>query len=315
MGKTVFMFPGQGTQSVGMLRDIYDAYPIVRQTFEEADDTLSRSITDLVFRGEQSALDLTVNTQPALLTAEYAMFRLMHQRGHRPDYVVGFSIGEWTAAAAAGVLDFSSALHIVSLRAEAMQKAVPVGEGAMAVIMGKDEEYVRELCASLDGYAAPANFNYPGQITVSGTASAIEQLKKMGENGDLVVNPLAVSIPSHCELMRPAAETLRAALASQPFRNAEYPLVMNVDAQRAQDAEVIKENLIAQLTAPVRFEQTVRYLLSDGVSTFLELGPGKTLAGFVRKTARKVGAEAVSNRTDSLADLASALALLGEKEG
>lgn len=313
MGKIVFMFPGQGTQIVGMLKDICENYPAAMEVIQQADTLLEQPISPFIFEGPQSVLDLTVNTQPALLTIEVAAFRAIQSEGIRPDMLVGFSVGEWSAAVATNVLCFEEALRLVRLRAEAMQQAVPVGEGRMLVIAGKDETSVNQICEGLTEYVAPSNFNYPGQITVSGTSKAIEALEQMGEAGELVVTPLPVSIPSHCEMMRPAAEKIRDALHDIVFQDPVWPIIMNVDGKLATKGSVIKENLIQQLTKPVRFQQSAEYMLRDGVDTFVELGPGKTLAGFVRKTARNIGVNVFSNRTDNMKNLQEVLNTLSTR--
>ena len=314
MGKTVFMFPGQGAQTVGMLRDIYEQYPVFHETIKQAENALNKNLEKIIFEGPPEELNLTVNTQPIMLAVEYGMFRIMSAHGIIPDYLAGFSLGEWTAAVAAQVISFEDALRLVVERAKAMQQAVPVGEGAMAVIMGRDVDYISSLCSSLGEYAAPSNYNYPGQITVSGTANAIEQIRQKGEIEGFVVNLLPVSIPSHCELMKSAAQMLEAIIYESKMRDALFPLIMNVDARPVFSADIIRENLISQMTKPVLFEQSVKYLLKDNVDTFIELGPGKTLAGFVRKTSRAEKASVLAVRTDSVSDLQSALSALKEKE-
>lgn len=314
MRKIAFMFPGQGTQTVGMLQDLYDEYSVVRDTFREAEEILGRNICDLIFHGPAETLDLTVNTQPALVISEIALFRAVIQQGLCSDYLVGYSIGEWAAAVAGGVVPFADALSLVCARAEAMQRAVPVGEGGMAVIMGKTQEEVFSICNDLRHYAAPSNYNYPGQITVSGDIRAIQELKAMGEAGKLVVKPLPISVPSHCGLMQPVAEQLSVMLEPIHFRDSQCPIVMNVTGEAVVDAETIKRNLIVQLTTAVHFEQSVQTMLDCGVDTFLELGPGKTLAGFVRKKAKVLGRRVFSNRMDSVREFQASVAEIKSRD-
>lgn len=308
MGKAVFMFPGQGTQTVGMMRELYDEFSVVRDTYQEAEEILDRNLCDLIFHGPAETLDLTVNTQPILVASEIALFRVALQQGLRSDYLVGCSIGEWAAVVAGGVISFADALSLVCVRAEAMQCAVPVGEGGMAVIMGRTREEVFSICNGLNHYASPSNYNYPGQITVSGDIRAIHELEAMGEAGELVVKPLAVSVPSHCELMRPAAEQLSALLGPIRFRDSQCPIVMNATGDAVVDAGTIKRNLIVQLTTAVHFEQSVQTMLECGADTFFELGPGKTLAGFVRKKAKTLSRSVFSSRMDSVREFRAAVA-------
>jgi len=307
MGKTAFMFPGQGTQSVGMLQDICDAYPVAKDTFAEADAVLGQSISDLVVNGPTEILNQTVHTQPAVLTAEIATFRVIRSENIEPDILAGFSLGEWAAIIAADVLPFNVALKLVRLRAQAMQEAVPIGKGGMAVIMGKSEQEAVKICTGLKHYLVPANYNYPGQITVSGSAAAIQELCGLAEEQGVVVSPLAISIPSHCELMEPAAQCMKEALESVEFRDARWPIILTSNNVITTNAEVIRQNMIDQLTMAVRFQQSVRKMMDQGVDVFLELGPGKTLAGFVRKNAKEAGIKVYSSRTDSLSDLQAAI--------
>lgn len=307
MRKTAIMFPGQGAQTVGMLRDLYEYYPEMRQTFDEAEQILGRSICEMMWNGPQDALDMTCNTQPIMLAAEVAVFRVLRKEDIEPDILTGFSLGEWAAAVAAEMLPFDQALRLVCLRAEAMQQAVPVGQGAMAVIMGRSEDEVNALCSSCRSYVIPANYNYPGQITVSGTMEAIEELAKHAETDGFVFKKLPVSIPSHCKLMSPAAEKLRNALTDVCFCDGRWSILLNADNRKTVSGEEMKKNLVDQLTDAIRFEQSVRMLLRDGFDTFLEAGPGKTLAGFVRKTAKSTGVSILSNRLDTKAELDAVL--------
>lgn len=313
MRKVAFMFPGQGTQSVGMMRDLYDEFSVVRETLCEAEEVLKRGIRKLMFQGPAEELMLTVNTQPVIVASEIALFRAAVQQGLKADYLIGYSLGEWSAAIAGGSISFQDALPLVCARAEAMQGAVPIGEGGMAVIMGKSPDEVRSICAGLHHYAAPSNYNYPGQITVSGDIRAIQELKGMEDAGTLVVRPLEISVPSHCSLMRPAAEQMASMLEPICFKNSQYPIVMNATGDTVFEAEAIKQNLIVQLTTAVHFEQSIQSMLSNGIDTYLELGPGKTLAGFVRKTAKAVGKKVFSSRMDSVQDFQAAAAAVTER--
>lgn len=307
MGKIVVMFPGQGAQKVGMLRELHEQYSEMRHTFDEAEQILGQNIRGLMWDGPQDELDLTRNTQPVMLTAEVAIFRILQREGVEPDVLTGFSLGEWAAAVAAEMIPFDRALRLVCIRAEAMQKAVPFGCGGMAAIIGLGKDEVTRLCASCKGYVIPANYNYPGQITVSGSAEAIRELEAHAEKEKFAFQVLSVSIPSHCDLMMPAAERLKNELRDVQFHDARWPILLNVNNRMIVSGEEMKRNLVEQLTKAICFEQSISMLLESGADTFVEAGPGKTLAGFVRKTAKRKKVPIFSNRVDTKEELEEVL--------
>ena len=284
------VFPGQGAQTVGMGRALAEAFPICRETFAEADAALGFALSDVIFDGPADRLTLTAITQPAILTMSVAAFRLLESRGIRPALVAGHSLGEYSAHVAAGTFDFADAVRIVHHRGQYMQEAVPVGEGAMAAILGGDEALVTQACAdAAEGdVVSPANLNAPGQIVIAGSAAAVaragERAKALGAKR---VIPLQVSAPFHCALMRPAEERLAPELRAVAARDPRVPVVANVDASPKTDAASSIDALIRQVSAPVRWEDCVRRLASAGVTAYVEVGPGTVLSGLVKKIARE----------------------------
>ncbi len=284
------VFPGQGAQTVGMGRALAESFPICRETFAEADAALGFALSDVIFNGPADQLTLTAITQPAILTMSVAAFRLLESRGIRPAMVAGHSLGEYSAHVAAGTFDFADAVRIVHHRGQYMQEAVPVGEGAMAAILGGDEALVARACAdAAEGdVVSPANLNAPGQIVIAGSAAAVaragERAKALGAKR---VIPLQVSAPFHCALMRPAEERLTPELRAVPVRDPRVPVVANVDAAPKTDALSSIDALIRQVSAPVRWEDCVRRLASAGVTAYVEVGPGTVLSGLVKKIARE----------------------------
>lgn len=284
------VFPGQGAQTVGMGRALAEAFPVCRDTFAEADAALGFALSDVIFNGPAEQLTLTAITQPAILTMSVAAFRLLESRGIRPAMVAGHSLGEYSAHVAAGTFDFADAVRIVHHRGQYMQEAVPVGEGAMAAILGGDEALVARACAdAAEGdVVSPANLNAPGQIVIAGSAAAVaragERAKALGAKR---VIPLQVSAPFHCALMRPAEERLTPELRAVPVRDPRVPVVANVDAAPKTDALSSIDALIRQVSAPVRWEDCVRRLASAGVTAYVEVGPGTVLSGLVKKIARE----------------------------
>ncbi len=281
-----FIFPGQGSQKVGMGRALADAYPICRATFDEADAVLGEALSRVIFEGPEDQLTLTENTQPAILAVSIAAYRLLASRGLTPAFVAGHSLGEYSANVAAGTFAFGDALRLVRRRGRYMQDAVPAGEGAMAAIVGLDAEIVAQACAdAAEGeVVSPANLNGAGQVVIAGAREAV---KRAGERaralGAKYVIPLAVSAPFHCALMKPAAARLAPelrALATDPPR---VPIVANVDAEPKRDAGAAIEALVQQVSSPVRWEAVVGRLASEGVTTYVEVGPGTVLSGLVRK--------------------------------
>lgn len=286
-----FVFPGQGAQKVGMGRDLVDAYPIARATFEEADQAFGtgggdQTLSALCFTGPEDQLMLTENTQPAILTASTAACRVLAEHGITPAYVAGHSLGEYSANVAAGTMDVREAVALVRRRGRYMQEAVPVGTGAMAAILGSDLETVTRACeeAAEGEVVSPANINGPGQVVIAGAAAAVkracERAKTLGAKRAI---QLAVSAPFHCALMKPAEERLAPELRALPARDPRVPVIANVDAEAKRDARSAIEALVRQVSAPVQWEAVVRRLASEGVTTYVEVGPGTVLSGLVKK--------------------------------
>lgn len=284
--KTAVLFSGQGAQFPGMMKDLVDAYPAGRELFDTASTLLGRDIYTLTMEGTQEELDRTENTQPCLLACELAAYRVYHQQLGLPcEAAVGFSLGEWAALTACGAADEESVLKIVARRAFAMQRAVPAGEGAMASVLGQDQEFVEQLCRSV-GEVAPANYNCPGNITVSGSAGGVERLLAAAEAQRVLASRIPVSVPSHCVLMAPATEELQPLVQDLPLGELRLEFVMNTTGKAASDPSEIRENLILQLVSPVLFQQSIELLLAEGYDTFVELGPGKALSNMVKRTAK-----------------------------
>lgn len=284
-----FIFPGQGSQQVGMGRALAEAVPECRAVFDEADAALGEPLSRLCFEGPEEELRLTENTQPAILTVSVAAARLLELKGIRPDYVAGHSLGEYSAHVVAGTLAFADAVRIVRQRGRYMQEAVPVGAGAMAAILGLDRERVVQACEeAADGeIVAPANLNAPGQVVIAGTAAAVERAGARAKAlGAKRVVPLPVSAPFHCALMRPAEERLAPELRALPASAPRVPVIANVDAAPKTDAAAAIEALVRQVSAPVRWEDVVATLASLGVRAYVEVGPGTVLSGLVRKIDR-----------------------------
>jgi len=283
------IFPGQGSQRVGMGKDLADAFPICRQTFDDADAALGEPLSRLIFEGPEDQLTLTENAQPAILTVSIAAFRLLASRGLAPSFVAGHSLGEYSANVAAGTFSFADALHIVRRRGRYMQEAVPVGTGAMAAVLGLDAERVAQACVegSEGEVVSAANLNGGGQIVIAGAANAVaragERAKALGARR---VIPLTVSAPFHCALMKPAEERLAPELRGADTHDPRIPIVANVDAEPKRDRHAAIEALVSQVSMPVRWDAVVARLASEGVTTYVEVGPGAVLAGLVRKIHR-----------------------------
>jgi len=294
MGKIAYVFPGQGSQYVGMMHAFYREFPQASDVFHTAEEALRMSLPDfleVIFRGPAEKLDSTVYTQPALLTASYAVFRVMEEAGFpKPDYTAGHSLGEITALLSAGGLDLTSAVRLTYDRGKFMQSAVPEGKGAMAAILRISPEEVEDICreAQRFGVVEPANYNSPVQTVVSGERAAVEKASEIARERGARVVPLKVSVPSHCSLMKPAAEAFRIRLSQTPIKNVRTPLVQNCTAQEHIAASEIRENLYRQLFSPVRWYQGVEFMASRGVDTFVEIGPKSVLSRLIQQTVRGV---------------------------
>jgi len=284
--KLAFVFPGQGSQSVGMMQG-FDALPVVRETFEEAGAVLKQDLWQLVTSGPLEALNQTVNTQPAMLTAGVAVYRAWQQSGgQQPAFMAGHSLGEYTALVACGALSFADALPLVRYRAEVMQEAVAEGVGGMAAILGLDDDAVRAVCAeAAQGEVVEAvNFNSPGQVVIAGNKAAVERGMELAKaRGAKRALPLPVSVPSHCSLMKPAAEKLAIYLQSVKLNTPQVPVLHNADVRSYNGEAEIKDALVRQLYQPVRWVETIQALAAAGVTHVAECGPGKVLAGLNKR--------------------------------
>lgn len=297
------VFPGQGSQQVGMLRELAERYSVVRTTFEEAADALGYDLWQVVQEGPDETLNATSCTQPALLTASVAIWRVWQElEGPRPGAMAGHSLGEYSAMVCAGVMGFADGVRLVRLRGEAMQEAVPVGQGAMAAILGLDDAIVEAACteAARSEVVAAVNYNAPGQVVIAGDKSAVERaIVLCQEAGAKRAMPLPVSVPSHCALMRPAAERLKAAMADLDMRPPRYTVYQNVDAHAHADVETLRTRLVEQLYQPVRWTSCVEAMEAGGAEVFIECGPGKVLTGLGKRIAKGSKGLAV-NDPDSL---------------
>ncbi len=307
-----FVFPGQGSQSVGMLTELASQFPQVEQVFAEASSALGYDLWKLVTDGPAEDLNQTDRTQPAMLAAGIAVWQCWQSQSDvKPDYFAGHSLGEYSALVAAGALDFKDAIKLVALRGQFMQEAVPAGEGAMAAILGLDDDIVKDLCdesASM-GVVEAVNFNSPGQVVIAGAANAVNQAIEVAkEKGAKRALLLPVSVPSHCALMKPAAENLNIALANIDIQLPATPVIHNASVTSSSDADEIKQLLTEQLHSPVRWVETIQYLKQQGVETIVECGPGKVLAGLSKRIDKSLSALPVFDQ----ATLDKAITSLGE---
>ncbi|MBI6530419.1 ACP S-malonyltransferase [Proteus vulgaris] len=302
------VFPGQGSQTVGMFAELAEQYPIVTETFAQASDVLGYSLWDLVQNGPEEELNKTWKTQPALLAASVAVWRVWQEKqGKMPQMMAGHSLGEYSALVCAGVIDFAEAIKLVELRGQLMQEAVPAGTGAMYAIIGLDNDAIAKACedAAQGQVVSPVNFNSPGQVVIAGNKEAVERAGVLcKEAGAKRALPLAVSVPSHCALMKPAADKLAVALQEIEFKQPEIQVVNNVDVKTQTDANAIRDALVRQLYNPVRWTETVELIAEKGITQLLEIGPGKVLTGLTKRISKEMNAVAVN-------DIASLDAALG----
>ncbi|SQJ21277.1 Malonyl CoA-acyl carrier protein transacylase [Serratia rubidaea] len=308
MTQFAFVFPGQGSQTVGMLAELAAEFPVVEQTFSEASAALGYDLWQLVQQGPAEELNKTWQTQPALLAASVAIFRVWQQQGGKaPALMAGHSLGEYSALVCAGVLDFQEAVRLVELRGKLMQEAVPAGTGAMYAIIGLDNDAIAKACAdAAEGQVvSPVNFNSPGQVVIAGNKEAVERAgaacKAAGAKRAL---PLPVSVPSHCALMKPAADKLAVALEAVTFNTPQIPVVNNVDVKIENDPQAIRSALVRQLYSPVRWTESVEFISAQGVSSLLEVGPGKVLTGLTKRIVDTMTAAAINDPATLSAALA-----------
>lgn len=291
MGKTAFIFSGQGAQYVGMGRQIAENYKSAADIFDQASGALGFDVRKMIFESDDETLKITENTQPSIVTMSIACLQPLLEKGVRPDFTAGLSLGEYSAHVCSGTMSFKDAVALVRKRGKYMQEAVPLGVGAMAAVLGLDAPAVVECCkaGSREGVVEPANFNCPGQIVIAGEVKAVEKTVELcKEKGAKRSMLLPVSAPFHCSLLKPAGEKLAAELEKISLNPMKIPVVANVTAGIVTDAALVKDLLVRQVSSPVRWEDSVNTMLAGGADTFVEIGPGKTLSGFVKKINKDV---------------------------
>lgn len=305
--KIALVFPGQGSQTVGMLNELYQEFSVVRDTFAEASAALGYDLWQLIANGPEESLNETHRTQPALLTASVAVWRVWQQQGGAtPAFMAGHSLGEYSALVCAGVLGLADAVKLVEKRGQYMQTAVPAGTGAMSAIIGLDDALIAKACedAAQGEVVSPVNYNSPGQVVIAGNKAAVERANELCKAaGAKRALPLPVSVPSHCALMKPAAEQLTADLATLSFAPMQIPVVNNVDVAVVDSADAVKDALIRQLYSPVRWTESVEWLVAQGVTDIVELGAGKVLSGLIKR----IHKETTTSSVNDLASLQAAL--------
>lgn len=290
MGKIAFLFPGQGAQYVGMGKQIAYEYRAASDVFDQASESLGMDMKKLVFEGDEAALKITENTQPAIVTTSIACLMPLAEEGIKPDFTAGLSLGEYSAHVASGAMDFKTAVSLVRKRGKYIQEAVPLGVGTMAAIIGLSADDVKECCKKASGYGTvePSNFNCPGQISISGEVKAVEKAMELcSMKGAKRTVPLSVSAPFHCSLLKRAGERLDKELENVRFMDFKTPLVSNVTARVVKSSMDIRDTLVKQVYSPVLWEDSIRFMLEQGVDTFVEIGPGKVLSGFVKKICKE----------------------------
>ncbi|MBY7898896.1 ACP S-malonyltransferase [Vibrio fluvialis] len=299
MSKFAIVFPGQGSQAVGMLAELGEQYDVVKQTFAEASDALGYDLWALVQNGPAEDLNQTFRTQPALLASSVAIWRVWQELGlEQPEVLAGHSLGEYSALVCAGVIDFKAAIKLVELRGQLMQEAVPAGTGAMYAIIGLDDAAIAKACeeAAQGDVVSPVNFNSPGQVVIAGQKDAVERAGTLcKEAGAKRALPLPVSVPSHCALMKPAAEKLAVALEELAFNTPQIPVINNVDVVAETDPAKIKDALVRQLHSPVRWTEGVEKMAEQGIEKLIEVGPGKVLTGLTKRIVKTLDAAAVND--------------------
>lgn len=309
MTKFAMVFPGQGSQTVGMLKELSEQNAIVKETFAQASSVLDYDLWQVVQDGPAEELNKTWITQPALLAASVAIFRVWGaQAGAKPEFMAGHSLGEYSALVCAGVIDFQDAIKLVELRGKLMQEAVPAGTGAMYAIIGLDNDAIAKACeqAAQGQVVSPVNFNSPGQVVIAGNKDAVERAGVLcKEAGAKRALPLAVSVPSHCALMKPAADKLAEALDKLTFNQPLYPVINNVNVTIENNAQAIKQALVAQLYSPVRWTETVEYIANNDTTVLIEVGPGKVLTGLSKRIVDSLSGIAVNDTNSLLTGLES----------